>query len=396
MNEQVIERENLPQIYHLGHFVEDRVHAFNSYLIQADGVNVIIDVPPSIYYNDWKSTVNSRIQIHQITHLFIQTMTMSNTTFFLKLYEDGFVGQIVTTAFLASQLLHVKADLDVVQLDKAPMKVTLFNKLVVHCYPLDFLPFPKMFMTYIPSINTLFSATLFASFFEGKKTVTWGELEPLMNEYHHYYIPSSEFVRAPMKVIDRLKIKRIFPAMGYLIPGLLIGDVLKWGHDATFTNAQSVYIYDEQGSKSVQYSDAIDQMIAYLIKQFKKDDVLQVLKSAPFPVDFNGHALIPHTMNGEEAWHLFFNHLHARKGDLWIMFLRPFVKRFEEDGLPKPMVYEARETQMGLELEKSQQEKALLEQQIVQLKQQVEMVKEMQLRCPITLLYYVDEFKKKL
>lgn len=396
MNTATPPREDLPQIYHLGHFVEDRVHAFNSYLVQFNGVNVIIDVPPFVYYQDWRETVLSKINIHEITHLFIQTMTMSNTSFFVRLYEDGFVGQIVTTSFLASQLHHVKYDLDVVSIEEAPIKLTLFNKLIVHCYPLDFLPFPKMFMTYIPSIQALFSSSLLGSFFEGKKSVTWLEFEPLLTDYHHYYLPGSEFMKAPIKVIDRLKIKRIFPAMGYLVPALLTNETLKWSHELSFSNAHSIYGYDEQGLKNIQYPEIIDRVLASLIKQYGSDEVVAVMKSAPFSIDFAGHALLPKSLPGEDAWHQLFLHLSQRKGDAWIEFLKPLVKEYESNGLPLPGVFAERENQMMVALQRAEQEKVELQHQIQQLKQQVEQAKDIQLRDPITYLYYVDELKKKL
>lgn len=396
MNNLTTPRDDLPQIYHLGHFVEDRVHAFNSYLVQSNGVNVIIDVPPFVYYQDWKETVLSKINIHEITHLFIQTMTMSNTSFFVHLYEDGFVGQIVTTSFLASQLHHVKYELDVVSIEEAPIKLTLFNKMVVHCYPLDFLPFPKMFMTYIPSIQALFSSSLYGSFFEGKKSVTWLEFEPLLTDYHHYYLPGSEFMKAPIKVIDRLKIKRIFPAMGYLVPALLTNETLKWSHELSFSNAHSIYGYDEQGLKNIQYPEIIDRVLASLIKQYGSDEVVAIMKSAPFSIDFAGHALLPKSLPGEDAWHQLFLHLAQRKGDVWIEFLKPLVKEYEANGLPLPSVFAERENQMMVALQRAEQEKTELQHQIQQLKQQVEQAKDIQLRDPITYLYYVDELKKKL
>lgn len=396
MNTPTTPREEQPQIYHLGHFVEDRVHAFNSYLIQYGGVNVIMDVPPFVYYHDWKETVLSKIQIHEITHLFIQTMTMSNTSFFVRLYEDGFVGQIVTTSFLASQLHHVKQDLDVVTIDDAPIKLTLFNNLVVHCYPLDFLPFPKMFMTYVPSIQALFSASLFGSFFEGKKSVTWIEFEPLLTDYHHFYLPGSEFMKAPIKVIDRLKVKRIFPAMGYLVPGILTSESIKWAHEISFSNAHSIYGYDDQGMKNIQYPEVIDRILATLIKQYGNEEVVAVMKSAPFTIDFAGHALLPKSLPGEDAWHQLFQHLSQRKGDSWIEFLRPIVKDYETNGLPLPDVFKARENQLVKALQQAEIEKNELLHQITQLKQQVELAKDIQLRDPITYLYYVDELKKKL
>src|SRR3989339_1054629 len=153
------------KIHHLGPFVVDQTHAHNSYLILSEDADILVDTPPMQVFDMLKISINKYVEINELTHLIIHQMHMSTANVLIELIDEGFKGKIITNQYLARQIRNLNLPIEIICVEDVGYRLNIGKTLFLGFIPMAFLPIPNMFMTYLPTIHTLLSSTLFSSFY---------------------------------------------------------------------------------------------------------------------------------------------------------------------------------------------------------------------------------------
>ncbi|MFH1694107.1 MAG: response regulator [Bacillota bacterium] len=389
--------ENVNLIYNLGPFLVDSKHAHNSYLIQYDKLNILIDLTPIQVFPQQKSAIQKIVDFSQLTYIIIQNITMSSMDVILQLIEDGFKGTIITNVYFARQIVSFNLPLKIELIEELKYQLIKQNQIIFKFIPMVFLPYPEMFMTYMPSYFALFSSTLFSSYFDKDTYPSIDHLQRSIYAYHKYTMPSSLYIQPPLKLLQKLDIHHIYPGMGYLISKQIFSAIYDFEQKLDFYNNYQVFTYDAEGEKCINYREIINHMLNHLQKYFSKIEILNTFIGTSFNLQPDPLMLIKSSVDEYKLWHGFFEHIYVTKGLPWITILEPLVNRyFESYGVAKPNVYMSKFIEMTMKAESLQKLKTELEEHIEQLNAEIEDTKDQFMRCPITHLYNQDFFKHLL
>jgi len=399
MNSQQLNSNKINCITHFGPFIVDVKHAHNSFLIQYDDLKILIDIPPIQVLNLLKVAVEKEINVSILTHLIVQNMTMSSISVLIELINSGFKGIVVTNQYFARQIENANLNLKVQVIEDMEFKLISNNETIFKFVPMVFLPFPEMFMTYMPSQYSLFSSTLFSSFYDQEISPSLDHLQKAIFAYHKYMMPSSLYLQPPLKQIQKLNIQRIYPLMGYLISKQVFNVIFAYEHTLDFYNNYQVFTYNEAGDKENNYREIINHMLNQLQKSIPRIEILNAFIGTPFALQSEPLLLKKSSLEGYKMWHAFFEHVFIKKGLPWIALLEPLVNRYyDQYGIAKPIVYTSKFIEMSLKADKLNKSNKDLEKQIEILNTEIEDAQDSMMRCPITHLYnqkFFNELLKK-
>lgn len=381
----------------LGPFVVDSSIAANSYLIEAENLNVLIDVTPIQILDLLKTAIQKHMEISEITHIIIQNMTMSHINVLIELIDEGFKGKLITNRYFARQIVNAHLSIDVIFIEDIKYKLYYNAKVLFHFLPMVFLPFPEMFMTYMPSTSILFSATLFSSFYAKNAIASVDFIEKQMFQFHRAMMPSSEYIKIPLRRLNSFSIHLIYPLNGYPITTQIVSEILDFAKTLDFYNNNLVYKQIDGDIKEVNYIEIINHMIIHLQSQFSRIELLNMFVGTPFSLDNETLQLKKSSLDGYKLWNGFFEHLFIRKGLRWLAILEPKVIKYTaEYGIQLPSIYQSNILAISRQAEELDKKRDELESKVELLTDQMMQSKEKLLRCPITSLYIQDVLKEML
>ncbi|PKK97496.1 MAG: hypothetical protein CVV58_00990 [Tenericutes bacterium HGW-Tenericutes-3] len=397
MNEIQANSLKVYEIHPLGSFIIDEERTYNSYFVKANKLNILVDIPPFQVFDQFISKSNSYSNISDMTHLVIQYVTVDNLTTLRKLVELGFKGIILTCKYYGKQLSTLNLDIQIEYIRDIKYKLVSENQIVFKFIPMVFLPDPEMFMTYMPSKQTLFSSTLYSSFRDMDEYPSLDNFKKAIFAFHKEMMPSSLYLQPPLKIISKLNIEVIYPVMGYFVSRQVFAAINEYVQRLDFYNNYQVYTYDDEGQKKVNYREIINHMINHLQKYFSKIEILNTFVGTPFALQAEPLALNKSALDDYRLWHGFFEHIYVEKGISWIAILEPVVNRyFDNYDLAKPNVYLSKFIEMTLKSDSLDQKTTELEDRIARLTAEIEETKDQFMRCSITHLYNQDFFKSLL
>jgi len=384
---------NTDYINHLGSFIIDHTHAYNNYLVHFNDLFILIDVPPIQVMESFMSHLSKHVELSSITHLVLQQINASTYHVLCDLVKHGFQGKIVTNKYYAQQIRNSNATFEFEYIDDLNNQFVHQNQIVFKFIPMIFLPFPEMFMTFMPSFLALFSSTLFSSDYDNDVSPSINHIKSSIFAYHKNNMPSSMYIQRPLKIVHEFNIQMIFPSMGYLISKQIIDSIFAYELLLDFYNNYQVFTYDQEGEKCINYREIINHMINHLQKTYSKIEILNTFIGTPMSLQPDPLMLKKTTLDGYKLWHGFFEHIYVKKGIKWITILEPLVNRyFEEYGVGKPNVYLSKFVEMTMKSDSLSQINLELEQHIEELRNEVENTADRFMRCPITKLYNQDFF----
>ncbi len=384
-------------VIHLGPLIVDSRHAHNSYLFRYNNLNILFDLPPVQILDLLLISIRKEMEISEITHLVIQSMTMSSINVIIELIDEGFKGEIITNEYFSRQIRNAGLPVSIHTIEAMNFKLMDRNEMILKFVPMVFLPYPEMFMSYAPSLFALFSSTLFSSFYNQQISPSLDHLQKSMFAYHKYMMPSSLYIQPPLRKINVLDVRQAYPLMGYLISKQIFPAIYAYEKALDFYNNYQVFTYSESGEKVVNYKEIINHMLNQLQKSVSRIEILNAFIGTPFSLQSDPIMLKNSTLEDYKMWHGFFEHVFIQRGIAWIAMLEPLVNRYHEQyGIELPTVYRSRFIEMSLhsdQLSKSNQD---LEKQIAELNAEIEETKDSIMRCPITRLYNEDFFRELL
>jgi len=388
---------NQNKVYRLGPFVVDSRYATNSYLIQTEKFNILVDITPIQIIDLLKIAIQKHIDLSSLTHVIIQNMTMSHINSLIDLIDEGFKGKLITNKFFARQIINANLPIDILLIEDLKYKLLYNSKAVLHFIPMIFLPFPEMFMTYIPSESVLFSSTLFSSFFIENANASIDFIQKQIFLFHKAMIPSSEYMKSPIRSLSNLNIDQIFPLYGYTITNQIVAEILNYVKMLDFYNTDFIYKQNDVEVKEVNYIEIINHMIQHLQSRFSRIELLNIFVGSPFSLDNETLQLKKSSLHDRNLWNGFFEHIFIRKGLKWLSILEPKVLKYtNEYGVDIPSIYRSNILSISKQAEELDKKRDELVTEVGLLTDQMKQINDRLLRCPITSLYIQDVLKELL
>jgi diguanylate cyclase (GGDEF)-like protein len=385
------------KVQQLGPFIVDKKHAINSYYIDMPEFKIIIDINPIQVLDLQKLAIKKFIEINEITHIVIQNMTMSTINSLIDLIDEGFAGYLITNEFIARQIFNASLGLRIITIEQLNYKIVKNQKTVISFIPMAFLPFPEMFMTYIFNQGILFSSTLFSSFYDLKAIPSIDHIKKSIFDYHKYMMPSSEYVRQAFKQIRKYELNQIYPLMGYMITKQILPDIIEFEEKLDFFNTYSVFKYDENQEKEVNYLEIINHMLLILQKHYPKIEILNLFIGTTLNLNPETLEVKTSSTDGYKIWNAFFDQIFVKKGLSWLSILEPLVNGYVSNyHIMMPSIYRSKMIELTNEKENLKLIKNELEDRLANLNLQLDQTKETMLKCPITKLYIENVLREMM
>lgn len=384
------------KLHQIGPLKTEENLLFNGYLYMSDRSRLLVDLPTSEWMGPYKEKIETISPINQLTHLIIAYPNFSLVTSVKMLIQLGFNGSIISTRAISKQLAQNGIKLPITSIEKLDYQYYA-SDFKMNFLPIQYLPFPLSFMIYESETHSLLSNTLFSSFRIDNPNSTV-ELKQGIFAYHKSNLPSSEYLKEPIRRIRQHKIDALCPTFGYVIEND-IDAWIEYEYQLDFYNTSQVFKYNEEFIKEFNYIEIINHMINQLHKTLDTKEILDTFAKSEFILSEKPLELVNSTYVGYKLWHAFFDYIYAKKGTIWLTILEPLIKRYHNIfGLDLPAVYVSKMMEVTKENAILEQDKKILEQNLERLEAQIEETKEALLKCPITKLYTEDvlrEFLKK-
>jgi PleD family two-component response regulator len=373
------------KLHQIGPIKVDDNLLFNGYLYYSDKSSTLIDLPTSEWMMAYKERIELITPIDQILNLVIAYPNFSLIASIRAFIAMGFKGAIISSRGIAKQIVQNGIKLPVTTIEKLEYKLYA-QDFKLNFLPIQFLPFTNAFMVYESETRSLISNTLFSSFKVDNPNETV-QLKQGIFAYHKTNLPSSEYLKDPIRRLRQHRIDAICPVYGYVLENDVDGWI-EYEYQLDFYNAGQVFKYNQEFIKEFNYVEIINHMINHLHKSLDTKDILDTFAKSEFILSEKPLELTNSTHVGYKLWHAFFEYIYAKKGTVWLTILEPLIKRYHNIfGLDLPAIYVSKMMEVTKENELLERDKKTLEQNLQKLEAQIEETKEALLKCPITKLY---------
>lgn len=373
------------KIIPIGPYVLDEMHQINTFFITTKTYKILYDLVPIQFYEKFREELMSQSKIEEIDYLVLSNSHSSILNVMERLIQDGFKGVIISNHFFSRQIENVYQNIQVKSLKSLDFILMDGKEVVFEFIPVVFLPYPKMFLSYMPLTETLFSNTIFSSYIHlDDPDNSWVGFD----RFHENMMPSSHFLHIPLRLIKEKRIQTIYPLYGKGYEIYEIDQVLEHLHSLQFYNQSQPY--EEEGGlrRIYDFTDALNDMQVQLKNHFSKQEILDCFSDSKITFDqdtlwFNASELV-----GYALWNHYFEHIYLKKGILWLSILEKTIYKYSSDyHLPKPMIYESEVVKNDLKAQNLGIEKEELEKRIDALNQAIKESKDLSIKSKTTGLY---------
>ena len=381
------------KLHQIGPIKIDENLLFNGYLFYSDKSNILVDLPTSEWMIAYKERIEMIIKIEAVSQLIIAHLNFSLIASLKIFISMGFKGSIISTRQIAKQIAQNGITLPVTSIETLDYQY-YSNDFKLNFLPIQFLPHPQTFMIFESETRGLISNTLFSSFKVDNPTEIV-QLKQGIFAYHKTHMPSSEYLKDPIRRIRQHQIDAICPSYGYVLEN----EIDLWienEYQLDFYNSGQVFKYNEEFIKEFNYIEIINHMINQLHKSLDAKEIMETFSKSDFIMSENPLGIINSSHVGYKLWHAFFEYIYAKKGTTWLTILEPLIKRYHNIfGLDLPAIYVSKMMEVTKENELLELDNKALEQNLQKLEAQIEETKETLLKCPITKLY-IEEVMRAL
>ncbi|MFA7055396.1 MAG: response regulator [Acholeplasmataceae bacterium] len=373
------------KIIPIGPYVLDEMHQISTFFITTKTYKLLYDLVPIQFYEKFREELMSQSKIEEIDYLVLSNSHSSILNVMERLIQDGFKGVIISNHFFSRQIENVYQNIQVKSLKSLDFILMDGKEVVFEFIPVVFLPYPKMFLSYMPLTETLFSNTIFSSYIhlDDPDNPWFG-----FDRFHENMMPSSHFLHIPLRLIKEKRIQTIYPLYGKGYEIYEIDQVLEHLHSLQFYNQSQPY-EEEGGLRHIyDFTDALNDMQVQLKNHFSKQEILDCFSDSKITFDqdtlwFNASELV-----GYALWNHYFEHIYLKKGILWLSILEKTIYKYSSDyHLPKPMIYESEVVKNDLKAQNLGIEKEELEKRIDALNQAIKESKDLSIKSKTTGLY---------
>lgn len=382
------------KLHQIGPIKIDDNLLFNGYLYYSDKSSILIDLPTSEWMNAYKDKLAAILPVESISHLVIANPNFSLIMSLKTLIMMGFNGSVIANRSIAKQIVQNGIKLSVTSIEKLDYQY-FSNEFKLNFLPIQFLPYIQAFMVYESETKSLISNTLFSSLkVDNPQDPT--QLKQGIFAFHKTTMPSSEYIKDPIRRIRQHRIDAICPSYGYVIEHD-IDTWIEYEYQLDFYNTGQIFKYNEEFVKEFNYIEILNHMINQLHKSLDAKEILDTFAKSEFILSEQPLELVNSTFVGYKLWHAFFEYIYAKKGTVWLTILEPLIKRYHNIfGLDLPAIYVSKMMEVTKVNELLEQDKKALEENLQKLEAQIEETKEALLKCPITKLYTEDVLRELL
>ena len=378
----------------VGPFSDDSKVTQNTYLIYFEKEKILVDLPTLKDLEDYMMIINQLHPIEKINYLIISHMHAYTVHALNALINKGFQGKIISNRLIANQ---IGLSFPWLFIEDIEYRISFGQKQVLSFLPLRFLPYPEAFMTYVPSHQTLFSGMLFSSQTKMNQSLKYENLLEEIVGYHRKMMPSSEYLKNPLKDIKKHKIKYLCPSFGQAISDLWVNRAYQDLMKIEFYNTYQVVKDVVNGQRFYNYIEIINHMLNHLLIYFSAIDILDTFVGSPYTLSTDPIELRRSSLEGYKLWNGFFEHVYVRKGIMWLAILEPIVTKYVKTyNIKKPTIYRSIVLELTMYNKTLEEEKSELEKNADHCQRLVQKTQDQITRCPITSLYNQAFYKKVL
>ncbi len=383
-----IKTEKTFRIEHLGYFSIDENAVYNSYLVFHGNLLFLVDLPPIQKIEELLKAIAAVTSIQAITHVIVQNMSMSHTESLKKLINAGLSAQIISNKYFIKQIKLAGIPLPFYSIEENAYMFTDNNQEVLRFLPVVFLPFPQMLMTYVYRFEALFSSTIFSSVYDEKKTATFDTLNQGMTMFEKMMMPSSDYLKDPLRRLKDYPLKAIYPGYGFQIPPEHVSHLFEERTHDVFYNTYAVFRYNDIGVREFNFPEIINQMLNMLLKNFTREQVLGFFAESRITLDPKTVTFQSSTLFGFGLWNGFFEQLYLKSGFAGLNVLSLTVDTyFSRFKLERPAIYSSTFSSVTHEKEELEKRNLSLEEKLNEVTARLKEAEGSMFRCPITGLY---------
>lgn len=382
------------KIIPIGPYVLDEMHQINTFFLKTQHFHILFDLVPIQCYDDFKFEIDHYTSIASIDYLILSNTHMSILNVMDRLINDGFKGTIISNHFFTRQIENVYPQFKAKSLKSIDFKLMDGEDIIFEFIPVVFLPYPKMFLSYMPNESILFSNTLFSRYIHSSDIDNpWAGFD----QFHENMMPSSHFLQIPLKLIKDKRIDKIYPLYGPYIELHQVKDVLEHIHGLQFYNQS--HPYEESGGlrRVYDFKDAINDMQLHLKRHISKDDILMCFSDSKIRFDQDTLWFVSSELVGYALWNHYFEHIYLKKGILWLSILEKVIQKYTSDyHLPTPVIYQSEVVKDNLKAELLGIEKQELEKRVEALNHAIKESQDLSVKSKTTGLYLQSVLKEMI
>ena len=395
MTDYLKNEPNQSLIMHLGPFVVDKKWVYNCYLIPVSDYFVLIDMTPLHVYDLLKVSLEKQINIRHIKYIVMHHFTVSTLHALIQFIEDGFRGVVITNQDYKKQMIHSGIEIQIEAIEDLKYRLNIGTQDYLQFYPMSFMPFPHMFMTFSSVDLTFFSSMLCSSYFEDSLT-KMDIIKKQVFQFHLENMPSSQYIKPMLDLIRSTKHKQVFPLFGHRLKPEFKDSVMDYLYKHDFYNSNQ-FSSKYKALDDIHIEELIQQVLNHLSKYYSAYEIKNVFIGSPYHLEHDSLALKKSTLEGYKLYHGFFEHIYAKKGLLWLSMIEPIIHKFVETyQFDMPTIFRSLVVQMNKEKEILEQKRSELETSYQQLTTEMNHIKESALRCPFTQLYFQNVLSEML
>ncbi|MFA5235432.1 MAG: response regulator [Bacilli bacterium] len=371
----------------------DRVDCPNSYLFETAGKVVLIELPTLAAYPFWLAALKERIAPADIDYLIVQTVDLTTGNVLEAWHKDGFARLVYTAKNLVSSLKAVVPDLEVISIEDAGHQLLIDGRLVLRFFNVKYLPAPSQLMSYWVTRGFLFSGPLFSNA-EPQTSNDLAAAKRSIATFHKATMPSSEYLKAPLRQITHLAIYAIYPSYGRFFAQAEVPAIIEHEYHLDFYNSQQVYKTNALGEKEINFIELGNSLINKLLKDWSKEKVVAVFANSSFVLDETSCEIKDTSLTGYKLYNALFDQIYLKTGREGFLLLEPLVNFYNTQyGVTRPSVYTSKLAEIESGSQAAAAEKKALEKKLGELQTALEKTESRLLKDSNTGLYNEYFFK---
>ncbi len=374
----------------------ERAACPNSYLFETAGKIILIDLPTLAAYPFWLTSLKERFTPAGVDYLIIQSYDLSTGRVLEAFCGDGFKGNVYAARSLVPALKAAAYDREVVSVEDAGSQLLIDGRLALSFVIIKYLPAPSMLMSYWVTRGFLFSGPLFGNT-EAQSTNDLASIKRSIVAFHKSTMPSSEYLKAPLRQITHMAIHAIFPSYGRFFLQTEVPAIIEHEYHLDFYNSQQIYKINVLGEKEINFVELGNNLINKLLKDWPKDKVMAIFEGSPLAIEEATGELKETPLFGYKLYNVLFDQIYLKTGREGLLLLEPLVSLYHAQyGITRPSVYTSKLVDIESSSQAAVAEKKELEKKLSALQTTLEKTESRLLKDENTGLYNEYFFKALL
>jgi diguanylate cyclase (GGDEF)-like protein len=374
----------------------DRAHCPNSYLFETANKIILIDLPTLAAYPIWLSALKERVAPADIDYLIVQSHDLTSGCAIQAFHDDGFNGRVYAVKNIVPALKAAVSDLDVIAVEDSSHQLLIEGRLALRFVIAKYLPAPAMLMSYWVKRGFLFSGPLFSNT-ETSNLTDLANAKKSIAAFHQATMPSSEYLKAPLRNIMHLPIYAIYPSYGRFFNQTEVPSIIEYEYHLDFYASQQIYKTNALGEKEINFIELGNTMINKLLKDWPKDRVMAIFEGGPLAIDETSIELKETALSGYKLYNALFDQIYLKIGREGLLLLEPLVTFYSTQyGVSRPNVYSSKLAEIESGSQAVAAEKKVLEKKLIELQTALEKTESRLLKDGNTGLYNEYFFKALL